>query len=850
MKVPLNMHVAPFTFIQTLRQSLRLHTFTSNDGDRLPAIFLVPETISATGRKLQVFVDGTPSCLIQTPLALGGFHHLEVSILGNLLTVRLDGREECEQEVLARTDFPVAAAYAGGPWDAPAMVELRNILYSQENLPAVLPSCEEVRCSLPLPAVPGSDEAAEIDTSSCASARAGAVCTAVACPPGSTLTGRFRCGTDGAWRPEPFADASEVRCAEQLCPRVSPNTSGYATECVDRAVGSTCPLACPAGYLSQSGYQCGETGQWTPIPGAAAPDCTPGPCGEPPALSNAVTPEACRGLPSGGTCPGECQPPWQPLFQYRCSAQRWVEVPLCMPPEMLGINGTTVETVPAVTLSTLLEPSGDLRVFYTLEDWTSLAEGSLQLSMQRLLIQAAPATAPLAVHILGKLAEQDTNTGGRRVQSVAELKPAAWKVQLQLAIVPNELATAAASQAVLVEALPTRKPRSSFEDQSLAQIDRPQFATMFEIMVAALILLMAAVAVTIAFGMIRVEISVKWRPGRPLVSSQQKYQVRPAIKTHKRKFVKGSSQLLCRWRKLLSQHRQHDEGPHQLCWKTSQCAGILVTDSPPTAPPTDEQQLHVIQLLHAFAAAEDATTAAIALDVLQALPECKDSATLDAILEELVSYKSIINRLVQIYLLSRTTCPSGTQVSEIRRLELPGAECYSANPSLLLKEEIAGKLLVLLADCAYQRAETRKPGEAIDHLTRVDDTEVLQEVLVGLESWPFVGISIGWSRILKAETFLKKHVPTEPPAGQARRHDSLQLTWRINHWLDENGHGGNAERMMQQACLRMLQHKSFDNRCLSNLQWGLAHWRFSSISLSYTRLLKAKAFLEWHARAT
>ncbi|CAE7317319.1 unnamed protein product, partial [Symbiodinium sp. CCMP2456] len=444
-----------------------------NDGDRLPAIFLVPETISATGRKLQVFVDGTPSCLIQTPLALGGFHHLEVSILGDLLTVRLDGREECEQEVLARMDFPVAEAYAGGPWDAPARVELRNILYSQENLPAVLPRCEEVRCSLPLPAVPGSDEAAETDTSSCASARAGAVCTAVACPPGSTLTGRFRCGTDGAWRPEPFADAVEVRCAEQLCPRISPNTSGYATECVDRAVGSTCPLACPAGYLSQSGYQCSENGQWTPIPGAAAPDCTPGPCGEPPALSNAVTPEACRGLPSGGTCPGECQPPWQPLFQYRCQAQRWVEVPLCMPPEMLGINGTTVETVPAVTLSTLLEPSGDLRVFYTLEDWTSLAEGSLQLSLQRLLTQAAPATAPLAVHILGTLAEQDTNTGGRRVQSVAELKPAAWKVQLQLAIVPNELATAAASQVLAaLDQLPAGQLGDSVV-QALPAVARP-----------------------------------------------------------------------------------------------------------------------------------------------------------------------------------------------------------------------------------------------------------------------------------------------------------------------------------------------------------------------------------------
>ena len=146
-----------------------------------------------------------------------------------------------------------------------------------------------------------------------------------------------------------------------------------------------------------------------------------------------------------------------------------------------------------------------------------------------------------------------------------------------------------------------------------------------------------------------------------------------------------------------------------------------MTDTLPTAPPTDEQQLQIMQLLYAFCAAEDATTAAIALDVLQALPECKNSATLDAILEELLSYKSIINRLVQIYLLSRTPRPSGTQVSEIRRLELPGAECYSANPSLLLKDEIAGKLPVLLADCAYQRAETTKTREAIDHITKIDD---------------------------------------------------------------------------------------------------------------------------------
>ncbi|OLQ08043.1 hypothetical protein AK812_SmicGene8512 [Symbiodinium microadriaticum] len=136
----------------------------------------------------------------------------------------------------------------------------------------------------------------------------------------------------------------------------------------------------------------------------------------------------------------------QPLFQYRCEAQRWVEDGqdqwICCAGDMacermLGINGTTVET-----------------------DWTSLAE----VAMMTITVSAVSTLVSMAVvvmvmirmrgvYILGTLAEQDTNTGGRRAECggvEAGCMEGTWglsEVQLQLAIVPNELATAAASQA-------------------------------------------------------------------------------------------------------------------------------------------------------------------------------------------------------------------------------------------------------------------------------------------------------------------------------------------------------------------------------------------------------------------
>ncbi|CAE7236008.1 unnamed protein product [Symbiodinium natans] len=295
-----------------------------------------------------------------------------------------------------------------------------------------------------------------------------------------------------------------------------------------------------------------------------------------------------------------------------------------------------------------------------------------------------------------------------------------------------------------------------------------------------------------------------------------------------------------------------DEEPLPDCGKCGQGTENDITANGVGVPSeaneeVDRKRLQVLQLLDCIISGEDVTTNAVALDVLHALPACKDPATLDAMLEELISHKSAINRVVQIYVLSRTPRPPQEHLFEIRSLELPSTECYSVNPSLRIKDEIAGKLLVLLAECAHQRAETLKTREAIDHLTRIDDTQLLQEVHGGLDSWPFIGGSIAWSRILQAERRLGAGVPNQPVPGPTGSFDPLKL--RICMWLTENGEGGNAERGLQRACLAMLQRRGCDSGCLSNLQWGLSHWQFSSISLSYTRLFMAARFLRWHANS-
>ncbi|CAJ1354845.1 unnamed protein product, partial [Effrenium voratum] len=278
---------------------------------------------------------------------------------------------------------------------------------------STLPRCLQVRCAGPLPAVPGADES---DGSHGCGQAVGANCSDVTCPPGSVLSGHFQCGALGLWEA-----VGDVRCVEQQCPALSP----LSTVCGDRALGATCPLSCPPGY-SSAGFRC-VGGTWQPL--AEPVECTPGACRGVPSLMNALEPEACRNLPSGQTCAGACVAPWVPWGVFRCESMRWVEVPLCLPQTDGG------DLVEAIAMSALLEPDTEVTA-YTLEDWAVLAEDALELALQRQLAQQVPATLPLTVKATGRLAE----LGGRRLQ---ELKPATWRLEYQVMIIPSAAATEA-----------------------------------------------------------------------------------------------------------------------------------------------------------------------------------------------------------------------------------------------------------------------------------------------------------------------------------------------------------------------------------------------------------------------
>ncbi|CAE8660327.1 unnamed protein product, partial [Polarella glacialis] len=244
-----------------------------------------------------------------------------------------------------------------------------------------------------------------------------------------------------------------VRCVEQLCPVELPSLpgSGDGGAGRSRTFGSTCPIVCPPGFQGLGTFTCSTRGQWQPTPGLPLPSCKPLPCGDPPAIPNGIVPQACFGLPSGATCQGQCLPPWQPLWQYKCENQRWVEVPLCAPVEMIGSGNVSASLQAAVTTNAVLEPSSDVQArMKSLEEWAVVASEVLEKSLVSLIATNESDAASLKVHILASMWSATASTGTRRVQASASAatRPPAWRAEFVLGIVPGRAATSAAQQVV------------------------------------------------------------------------------------------------------------------------------------------------------------------------------------------------------------------------------------------------------------------------------------------------------------------------------------------------------------------------------------------------------------------
>eukprot|EP00930_Biecheleria_cincta_P046754 TRINITY_DN32291_c0_g1_i1.p1 TRINITY_DN32291_c0_g1~~TRINITY_DN32291_c0_g1_i1.p1 ORF type:complete len:1952 (+),score=266.76 TRINITY_DN32291_c0_g1_i1:448-6303(+) len=466
-------------------QSILHLTATGNsccsDGDQVPAIFVVPTGISPTGRRIRVNMDGSNGCMDTLPLlTLNQQYSVVVSALQNVLTVTFDDAVVCETQVTPG-QYGTALAYAGGPWNHPALADLEQVAYIQAALSADLPNCEVVTCDRPPPSVTGAAQR-EVSVSNetgvgspCVGLRFGSICKDLGCPAGSLLAGHFECAGLGTWRPVVAAGNTEVRCMQQLCPERPPQAAalereGASVMCDDHTIGSTCPIRCPAGHANHGGFLCGSDARWVPIDSAITPACLALPCQELPELPNALKPQECRGLPSGLICAGQCIPPWKPIFQYRCQAQRWVEVPLCVPDEMLGSSGDNART--AVTTTLLLQPSSDVQQRVdTAEAWASSVRRVLDGLLAKVLVSKVPVVAPLSVHVIGNLSARAG--AGRRVQAAA-IRPSSWQVQFMLVLVPadsegaeKELAAALAALSVgeladaVIDAVPAlAKPQS------------------------------------------------------------------------------------------------------------------------------------------------------------------------------------------------------------------------------------------------------------------------------------------------------------------------------------------------------------------------------------------------------
>lgn len=471
-----------------------------SDGDQVPAIFVAPTGVSSSGRRIRVNMDGSDGCMETLPLLeLGQQYSVVVSVLQSILMVTFDDKVVCETQV-APGQYGTALAYAGGPRNQPAVADLEQVEYIQAGLSSDLPKCEVVTCSKPLPMVIGAiqqEGSGSSETgvgSTCVGLQFGSTCKDIACPAGSLLAGHFECAGLGTWRPVPAAGNTEVRCIQQLCPERPPEAAplereGASVDCNDRTIGSTCPIRCPAGHANQGGFVCGPNAQWMPIDSAVAPSCLALPCQELPELPNALKPLECRGLPSGLICAGQCIPPWKPIFQYRCQAQRWVEVPLCVSEEMLGSSDASAR--PAVTTTLLLQPSSEIQQRVdSAEAWASSVRHILDVTLTELLVDKVPVVAPLLIHVIGNL----SGRAGRRVQA-AVIRPTSWQAQFMLALVPadregaeKELATALAalSAGELADAIIVALPALAKPQSLVIEVSTPSIASLPLLVVAGL----------------------------------------------------------------------------------------------------------------------------------------------------------------------------------------------------------------------------------------------------------------------------------------------------------------------------------------------------------------------------
>lgn len=243
---------------------------------------------------------------------------------------------------------------------------------------------------------------------------------------------------------------------------------------------------------------------------------------------------------------------------------------------------------------------------------------------------------------------------------------------------------------------------------------------------------------------------------------------------------------------------------------------------------------------------DEVITAAVK-DIVAMLDEIGDELQpLSSVMEEALSFTSPSRRICRVKVcLERQLGKPGTNPFTAA---LPSGAAYAANPSLALKDEVAGKILALTAASGHQRAETRLCCELIRRMVAIDDIALLQVLSHGLDSWPRIS-SLEFSRLQKASMVVDEYVETHAevsntsaPYSSMVAIESLKLG--VLKWLVENGESGWADERMQESCIRMLQTQTYSGPVLANLQWALANLQWESISLPYTRLRRAEEFLK------
>ena len=239
----------------------------------------------------------------------------------------------------------------------------------------------------------------------------------------------------------------------------------------------------------------------------------------------------------------------------------------------------------------------------------------------------------------------------------------------------------------------------------------------------------------------------------------------------------------------------------------------------------------------------DEVIASSANETLSMIEEMsEDDEPLALLLEELLAFTSSSRRICRAKVFLEKHL--GRPVTNPFGAALPSDEAYTANPALALKDEVAGKIFALRAKSGNQRAEEQFCKKMIREMMTIDDMSVLNEVSVGLDTWPRFSISVEYSRLRQASLVFDKFLQEVKPHVRNFDGQTESLKLGVLKWLMENGTGGRAESTMQQACIRMLQTRTYTKCELANLQWGLVNMQFESISVSYTRLWRAKTFLE------